>query len=390
MYEDFLNYNSNIYDTIKDIESHYKLKEYIHEEFINKYNNIKDNEYNISIQKLSKTKSCIDKIKEKYNDIEYLKKNIEDLIDCSEFYNIKDINKQKILKYIYNNRFIPLNIIKWIEENENFLYNIQWDNINITILNNEPIPDILIKHIIIITKWLFAIKNNDFVNIYIYLSDEKKEINFDCFNKTCNLNKNHINSGSSWSLNWIQIYRKEEILKVLIHELIHYLEIDVKDYSHIIDSKCLHIKMHNNSDKILVNEAFTECLAIYLHTLYLALTISNNSNLDYKKIFNNLLLTEEKYTIYQINKIFKNYKIENINVFKENNDFIQHTNVISYFIIKYLFLVNYNYFILVLHNKNIIVKLIILLLEKFYKLKIPNNLDIIDNSLRMSFFELKI
>jgi hypothetical protein len=99
-------------------------------------------------------------------------------------------------------------------------------------------------------------------------------------------------------------------------------------------------------------------------------------------------MLEEKYTIYQINKIFKNYSIPDLSYFKNPNNFVQYTNVISYFIIKYLFFINTKYFILTHSSKNNTVKIILYLLDKFYKLNIPEFNNIIDNSLRMSINEI--
>jgi hypothetical protein len=143
--------------------------------------------------------------------------------------------------------------------------------------------------------------------------------------------------------------------------------------------------MHSESNDILVNESYTELLAIYLYTMYI--TKINYDNSFEEKFWESYML-EEKYTIYQINKIFKNYSITDLNYFKNPNNFVQYTNVISYFIIKYLFFINTKYFILTHSSKNNTVNIILYLLEKFYKLNIPKFNNIIDNSLRMSINEI--
>ena len=63
------------------------------------------------------------------------------------------------------------------------------------------------------------------INIEIYNTPFKKKL--PCRNYCKNLSSININSGLSYSNNII-IYRKEELLKVLIHEIIHILDIDVK------------------------------------------------------------------------------------------------------------------------------------------------------------------
>ena len=51
-----------------------------------------------------------------------------------------------------------------------------------------------------------------------------------------NFNTNEINSGSTFmNKNVIHIWRKEEIMKVTLHECIHLLDYDFKDYSKLLD-----------------------------------------------------------------------------------------------------------------------------------------------------------
>jgi hypothetical protein len=269
-------------------------------------------------------------------------------------------------------------------------------NINLTLIDIKPVSNELVNHIIKIIVWMLKIKDQiDIqISIYIYLSPEKKHMESQCLNLNfnsdlCHLSRTNINSGASWGGHWIQIFRSEEVLKVLIHELAHYLVLDVQNYSNKIDSYCSHLKMGLKSKEILVNEAYAELLAIYLHTMYVSYA-KNDLKLFDSELFWDLYLEEEKFTICQINKIFVNYSIESIQYFAKPNKFIQHTNVISYFIIKYLFFINTKFFLLIYESKPQTVKLIKYLLARFFKLRIPQvKLDSnINTSLAMSFHSI--
>ena len=402
MYYDnlFINETKKLYQYITDIKSSYKIKKYIHYEFIDLLNLI-NLDYNLVNYTFLDTISCIPKLMKKFkinnideleNKISSMQVSINEIIDCSDlFQSIKDNNKRKILNNIYDNKFLPLKIIEWIEKC-NLYFLLTWDNIKVHIINNSEINTEYINQIVLIIKWILNIANKQNINldIFIYLSDIKKILPSMCLHKnnTCSLNSIHINSGVSWFTHWIQIFRKEELFKVLIHELIHYLKLDVNEYSNLLDSKCSHININYKSNKILINEAYTEMFAIYLHTLYVSKYIANKQNIDFKDIFWNLYIDEEKFTIYQINKIFQNYNISDLSFFKKSNNFIQYTNVISYYIIKYLFFINTKYFIKNYNNKKMLVKIICYLLEKFYSLKINKYTTINDFSLRMSLYQL--
>ena len=327
---------NNLFDIISKIKSNYIPKKYIKYEWVELLEQILNTKcnYHTENKKLEKSKSIINLLEQKYNisNIDELdsyvvrqKKDLNRLINCNSIINsVNDPIKKDILQKIYSNDFIPLKVIQWIEIIADNYIKITFENITINIIDSINTDSILINHIINICRWLFAINSTPYklLNIYLFLSPEKKNANEQCLKTDsnlehfCNLSRTNINSGASLYENWIQIFRKEEILKVLIHELIHYLELDINSHSHIIDKHCSQINMHPHSNDILVNEAYTELLAIYLHTMYVG-KIKYPNNFEEK--FWKLYMIEEKYTIYQINKIFKNYSIPDLNYFKTPN-----------------------------------------------------------------------
>lgn len=88
-----------------------------------------------------------------------------------------------------------------------------------------------------------------------------------------------VNSGYAWKVPGrgdhctVVVYRKEDLNKVLIHELVHCWDLDFKRYDPRIDR--LFIARHNLRldgravlnpfNRLALNEAFTEVIACYLH-----------------------------------------------------------------------------------------------------------------------------
>ena len=182
-------------------------------------------------------------------------------------YNSNDLPKNKIhkfvLKSLYQNSFAPTKCIVWVETQANNIQVIKLDNkitiyiVGIDICNTENT-----KHIINIVKWISQYSTTTIkLNLFIFLTPFKKTIKY----KGQQLTRNEINSGVCYRYNnWVQVFRSEEILKVLIHELLHYYELDINNTFWVDD--ILPIKLPCNP--LLLNEAVAESMAIILHTYY--------------------------------------------------------------------------------------------------------------------------
>jgi hypothetical protein len=148
------------------------------------------------------------------------------------------------------------------------------------------------------------------------------------------------NSGSSIYSLFVRVWRYEEILKVLIHELIHYYKIDTDSFSS--EAKTLNEKIMSKF-KIdgydRCNEAFTELIAVTIHSLYLSCVLNIDVSI--------LLKYETIFSLFQMKKILKHFKksnpkfedIRSISIYPK-----QTTSVFSYYIIKTLLLLNHEIF----------------------------------------------
>ncbi len=289
----------------------------------------------------TKLQTCFLNLKLKHYD--FYKKIFQNIHDC---YNItfnyhkteKKVNsKIDIINFIESNPFIGYDIIDFVQNNK--IHNVILQNDNtvihlfLPIINNKIITPNLnrIDHII---KFMRKIANkNNFLTIYIIYSDQKKQLN----NNVHCLYATHVNSGSCIPSKMITLWRSEELEKVLIHELIHFFEID---FTYLIGQN--YFKQNYGLNNVKANEAYTDSLTIIIHTIYVAFYL----NIDYMKLLN----SEFNYVLYQAAKIFNYYNIANVNDI--NNKICQQTDVFSYFIIKASLLFNINEFIKFI-NKNI-------------------------------------
>ncbi|CAH6421798.1 Hypothetical protein KVN_LOCUS485 [uncultured virus] len=314
-------------------------------------------------------------------------------------YLSRKIGDSSLLNLLHNNPFVSIEFELMIGSKNLKKLIIKKDNIFINIFS-ESSSNININKIMHICKFMLDLSHNknQVINLNIFFSNIKKEFHFGMKNKS--LGPSNINSGSTLSGSYINIWRSEELDKVLIHELIHYLNFDFKYNSKGCEIIEDYITKFNINGEIKLNEAFTETLALIIHSIYLSYKISKSIN-----YFDNIINYEINFSLFQCYKILNYFDI-NINNFFINNSktIIQTTDVFSYFIIKTFIILSLDQFLkfidkdiyfnerylefieLVnnsLNEKNNFMKLI----EKFNKIYI-NKKNFIWKTLRMTCLQL--
>ena len=269
------------------------------------------------------------KIIKKYNstidDIINNNKYIYEFIDES-FYGsnlISPFTSSRIIRDIIN----KLNIKTIYECN----------NRKVIIFSNDIINDKLINKIDSIFNFFDMItKKNNCYYLEIFLSGKKKYLNenFNVFYP------DNINSGATIPGKFIYIYRKEEKIKVLFHELVHYLNLDMINYQN--EFKYLYNEINLEANIINPNEAYTEVLGLLLFNIWEYKYY--NVNIDINNFISNKLLIELGWSYYQICKILKYFKCYNNynELFTNKCKFKQESNVLSYYFLKTYFLQNIN------------------------------------------------
>jgi hypothetical protein len=231
--------------------------------------------------------------------------------------------------------FISLKILDDINTNINTSQNlkINYYNFNIDLTVNFK-KKLFRKQIELFIKrcLILSILHNNSKNIYLdlWLTDNKKLIpkNYKI------LTQKEINSGLT-SFGYMDtkttIYRKEEINKLIIHELIHYLDLDFKYELEFNVSKYFNIK----PDEFRIYESYTEINACIINCILCSYETTGKKNFN---LFKKYLNYEIKFNLFQTAKILVFYGFEDIYEFIKPYDgkykFKQNTSVFSYFFVK--------------------------------------------------------
>jgi hypothetical protein len=249
--------------------------------------------------------------------------------------------------YMISSNFIPPSVE--IEMNKNshaythYNYTITFgkSKCNLSIVTKKNISKKEMRKIVV---RIFLIptmaKREEEFSLLLYFTDYNKT-----FGPTKNLGINEINSAVTIfpqdnNHNIIGIFRKEEMLKSIIHEMIHCMDIDDRHFN-IDFSKIFNIP---NEPDFKVFEAYTEMLAVVINTMLLSYETDNRSNW---RLFKRGIASELKFTLFQIAKILVHYGFTNIAEFNQPyncNKFQQTTSVFSYFFIKGALLFQLEYF----------------------------------------------
>lgn len=137
---------------------------------------------------------------------------------------------------------------------------------------------------------------------------------------------------------YVYIYRREEMMKVLIHELIHALDIDHSDFDRELEHRLKEFFGITNAS-LYVNETFTDTLACYLNTMIYTVieSMCMEGNIPLKKRFQQHLHTETKYILSQARRILDLYGTFNTNtnaIWLPNSIVHEKTHAIAYYVLK--------------------------------------------------------
>ena len=184
----------------------------------------------------------------------------------------------------------------------------------------------------------------------------------------------------------IVIFRKEEAMKVSIHELVHFTKMDFsfKDQRDINKQVLKNYDINSNSKFINLFEAYTDSIAIIYNTIFNSILLGKSVS----KLLNN----ELNYQYSTLCNILQFFKMEHILKDKNisGNKLMQRSNVLAYYFIKFGLLDNPDNFIKrfklnTIWTKSKIREIYTLSLEVLKK-KIFNIISINrDNSLRMTY-----
>lgn len=198
---------------------------------------------------------------------------------------------------------------------------------------------------------------------------------------------NNVNSGSnmfSETESEICIFRREEVIKVIFHEIIHGLRFsDLGSNEDITDRLCH--KYNMESKDILIDESYTEVWAKILNCYFISSLTDSQSKFQH---FSTMLAIEQEFSIYQANKVKQFIK----NSMDKNID--KDTNVSAYYLVVGEIFNDFNGFIRMCDNQPYIRNTNTCLeylyqLDKFPYRRVSHN-DNYYNTMRMSVSELEV
>ena len=305
---------------------------------ITKINLIHNNNYPLLYQLLKDEHSDFKSFLNWYN----LKQN------TINFNNYKDKPEFKLIFYpekerehlhhiLYSNGFISIDICHYFEVNKItriFINNTKFI-LNLYLTNDDiSKKDYYLDKIIKVILFMYELndklinKNQKQIKINVLLSHQRKELS----EISDYLSPINVNSGSAIRGDIVTVWRDEEIEKVLIHEIQHYLYCDfnigTKDSEYVTEIVNKYFKVDGID---AVNESFNETMAHIINMCYQSCKL----NMDLKEIYN----YEIKFLLFQCAKIFNFF---GANKMTDKIVFKQTTNVLSYYVLKTYLLYNIN------------------------------------------------
>ena len=177
-------------------------------------------------------------------------------------------------------------------------------------------------------------------------------------------NANNVNSGYSYIKNYIDdsvdivIYRKEELLKVLKHEMLHVMGVHLHTYPKEYDDylkNTYNITSEQNGGTLNIFEGYVEFIALFLNTFIYSycktFTTDDGISREFYKELNENMEIEKNNTLRIVKKLLKdreailnkkmNEKNKEIMGWEFKKAFKENTNVFSYQIIKWILLSNW-------------------------------------------------
>ena len=256
--------------------------------------------------------------KDRENLHDMLHKNCFVGLDTIHYSEITELNKVEIIIIDY-----PTTITLYYENNYS------------TFKLNE-----IVNNILIIVTIMYKINNEiikgkvNKLNLNILLGKQRKYI----YN-TNNFSPININSGSCMRGVFVNVWREEELEKVLFHEILHFFKCDFHEYHNKYSELREFIgKTFDIDGDDKVNESLNEIMANCINMQYQSIKLNMSLDLIYSY--------EIYFSLFQIAKIISFYKGQDYeSIFKSNPNHItfkQTTSVLSYYIIKGLLLFNIN------------------------------------------------
>ena len=185
------------------------------------------------------------------------------------------------------------------------------------------------------------------VTIYLYLTDEKKEIPLLKKNPIDKIHANTAFTTSCANETEITIYRQEEWFKVLLHESFHNMGLDFSGMQETITQSTM-LQLFHIESEVNLFETYCEIWAETMNVVfYLFFTEKNHDETLIQKI-EICLQHEQIFTLIQLVKILHHYELTYDDLLRntlKNRKYKEKTNVFAYYVLKAIGLCHIDEFI---------------------------------------------
>ena len=302
----------------------------------------------------------------KYPIIQYDISRIEQIKKAYKEYNPKYTTVSGTIKFS-DSEFLSPSVLNQLKTFNEYIQ-IEEEKIDIKIAGHH-VDNKLINQIYSVVKLFHKLYGKKKIQLKIGLTDIEKKIDGDI------ITTEHVNGGLNYvGTGKIEIFRKEEVVKVLCHELAHDYKLDCEMIDNFDPQIIKKFKIKTTIIEQSINEGYTEFIGLIHHIALLSC---------YTNVHIWLLYHYEKiWSLYQVCKILTHYKMKRFEDIY-TTEFKQGTNVFSYYIVKF--------FILYKYNNTCSYKSFVDVMDDPEVIKIINdNLNQgFDGGLRMTLFQLK-
>jgi hypothetical protein len=306
--------------------------------YIDNYKKIKYNNIYYNIIKINTTTDDLPytyKFYKKINNIPYktfLNKdydwtfsNILKSFNIKEFIEI-DEELVKVYNFMFSSRYVGFDIRLYIQNKINNCYKYNFDHMDLYFFDNKDVNNDTIEFIYKITKWIYDINPRHKIRLFIFNIPIKKDMNTKILTY-----ENSCTAYTSLKYKEIIIWRDEELYKLIIHELIHLLFLDIKftwQNNNIYNLKYIPERLRTG---ISINESVTEFIAMFLYTIL--------SSITKNKKFKSLYYKQIKHSWRMTSKLLNLFKIKNFS--KDLVKFNQTNNIFAYVVLRTIYTINF-------------------------------------------------
>ena len=285
-------------------------------------------------------------------------------------YNLKKIKSvNEIPRPVsFSKNSFPAEIMEYI--NTHSLYELSYTfslferNIRIIfILENKDTLDIesFHKRIDIIIIWLYiATKHStkkcaETMNVFVYFTSLKKGIVQNVDNRNILYEKN-VNTGFTFTCpknSEIVIYRKEEFLKVFIHEVFHNFALDFSNMNNAKVNQRI-LSLFKIKSRVNLFETYTEFWAEFMNSLFCSFfSIKDKTDeTEFLERANYVINLEVSHSFFQMVKVldymglsYQDLYTNNMRSEERRMRYIEKTHILSYYIIKTILMNSYQDFL---------------------------------------------